>query len=311
MANQPAVILSSRLSHAEHGEPVVKALQDLARVVNGQDATLGTLGSAISNLRIPTIQQIRAALQASGGSPLNITQLIPSGGTGTGTGVSIQVGTHADRGVVDTTKLNVGDLYIETDRVAVYEWTATGWLFLGNFYSPMDVTLSPNTKPTDLGAADAGFWVWSTDYARAYRWSGSAWAEDNHNPSRYQLGMFDVAPDQNGWFLCDGSVVSRSTTTGGVTNYTTPDLITANRFLRAANTAGGTGDTSTHHHSVDPPSTTSGNNSAATTVDNNLDGSTVSVAADPHTHDTDIASFNTGDTQALPPWYDALPYIRL
>ncbi len=326
MATTPPVTLSSRLDAATHGEPVVQALRDLARVATDQHQQLATLAQTLTTLpRALSIQQIRQALQVSGGTPLNITELIPSSGTG-GSGVSIQVGTHANRGVVDTSTLAVGDLYLETDRVAVYEWTATGWLFIGNFYSPMDVTLSPNTKPADLGAADVGFWIWSTDFARGYKWTGAAWAEDNHNDSRYQIGMFAVAPDQNGWTICDGSTISRSTTTGGVTNYTTPDLITANRFLRAANAAGGTGGAATHTHAVDPPSTASSGPtpnvtsapSATETVDNDLIGSTVAVGSATHTHDlgahthtTDIASFTSGSASSLPPYYDCLPYIRI
>ncbi len=307
----PPVTLSTKLDQRTHTQEVVQALRDLARVTNFNHTTLAALNARVASLPIaPSLQQIRQALQASGGVPLNITQLVPANADGSG---AVLVGTHADRLILATNALTVGVIYIETDRYAVYEWTETGWLFLGNLLGPMDVTLAPNTKPTDLGINDAGFRIWATDYARLYIWSGTAWGEDNHNPSRYQLGHFTQAPDQNGWFICDGTTISRSTTTGGVTNFTTPDLITANRFLRSTNAgaAGGTGDTSTHHHSVDPPSTVSDGPSITTQVDNNLDIATTLVGNDTHTHNTDIAGFNSGDTQALPPWYNAIPYVRL
>lgn len=88
-----------------------------------------------------------------------------------------------------------------------------------------------------------------------------------------------------------------------------------------------------HTHPVDPPSTTSGNDSGAGTVVAAGVGTT--VATHTHTHATDIASFTSGaesnththdvdiavfasagpsgaaGDDALPPYYNARPYLRL
>lgn len=214
---------------------------------------------------------------------------------------------------------------------AWWRWSGAAWIFqIGSTGVPLEVTLSPDTRPT-LTANDVGFRIWATDYRRLYVWSGAAWAEGQHNDSRYQIGFFDVAPDQNGWYICDGAVVSRSTSTAGVTNYTTPDLLTDNRFLRSANAASGTGGDATNHtHQVDPPNTTStGPTPNTSDVDNGagqvvMAGVGVTVAAHTHdhdladhTHDVDIAEFasagpsGTAGDDALPPYYEAIPYIRL
>lgn len=302
------VTLSSRLTDQDHTRPVVQGLRDLAGLTNGTAERLDALAARVAAIQVPSLAQIRNALQASGSAPLNITALIPGGKSGTGAG-QVLTGTHGDRLALPVPQ--VGTLYIETDRYAVYLYSITGWSLLGNLLGPLDVTLSPDTKPSDLGLGDVGFTVWATDYAREYIWTGAAWGEDNHNPARYQLGMFAAAPDQAGWFLCDGGTVVQSKLDGTTANYVTPDLITANRFLRAANAAGGTGDTSTHHHSVDPPFTLTGTASTTATVDDDGLGSTISVVRADAVFGVDIAAFNSADTQALPPWFDALPYIRL
>jgi hypothetical protein len=74
------------------------------------------------------------------------------------------------------------------------------------------------------------------------------------------------------------------------------------------------GSATTHTHPVDPPSTASGAPSATVAVQS---GAGTTVATDTHTHATDIASFTsgtpsgTGGDDALPPYYNARPYIRL
>ena len=64
-----------------------------------------------------------------------------------------------------------------------------------------------------------------------------------------------------------------------------------------------TGGSKTHKHPVDVPNTTSGAPSASKQVDNNLDALTTDVADEWHTHDTDPASFDSGDNDALPPFF--------
>lgn len=64
-----------------------------------------------------------------------------------------------------------------------------------------------------------------------------------------------------------------------------------------------TGGSKNHTHNVDVPSTTSGSPSDTATVDNNLDGSTVTVASDVHTHDTDPAAVTSDNNSDLPPYF--------
>lgn len=123
-----------------------------------------------------------------------------------------------------------------------------------------------------------------------------------------------------GYFLCDGTAVSRSTysalfsiigTTYGVGNGSTtfniPDL--QQRFpigkatAGTGSTLGGTGGTIDHLHTVDPPNTTT--NQGA--VINNVTLLAIGSAASPtHTHDVNIAEFNSGT--ANPP-YLVINYI--
>ena len=125
-----------------------------------------------------------------------------------------------------------------------------------------------------------------------------------------------------GWLLCDGTAISRfgdtarlfallGTTYGagdGSTTFNLPDL--RQRFplgLAAAGTGstlGGTGGAIDHVHSVDPPSTTSGGPSATVTVCATTP--TTKVASRTHSHDVDIAAF---DSAAANPPFLAINFI--
>lgn len=123
-----------------------------------------------------------------------------------------------------------------------------------------------------------------------------------------------TAPD--GWVLCDGSAVGRvganagifallGTTYGvgdGSTTFNLPDLRQRFPLGKAAagtgSTLAGTGGAIDHVHTVDPPSTTSGVPSDQTTVC--VATPTVNVGSHIHTHDVDVASFNSG--AANPPF---------
>ncbi len=122
-----------------------------------------------------------------------------------------------------------------------------------------------------------------------------------------------------GWLLCDGTAVSRTTysalfaivgTTFGAGNGTTtfnlPDLRQRFPMGKAVSgtgaTLGETGGTVDHLHTVDPPNTTSGVPST-TVAATNLTGTAASTT---HTHDLNIAQFNSGT--ANPP-YLAVTFI--
>jgi microcystin-dependent protein len=116
-----------------------------------------------------------------------------------------------------------------------------------------------------------------------------------------------------GYLICDGSAVSRTTysilfgiigsTFGagdGSTTFNIPDLRQRFPLGKAASgtgsTLGGTGGTIDHLHTVDPPSTATGAPSANVAA-TNLTGS---AASPTHTHNVDIAVFNSGT--ANPPF---------
>lgn len=170
----PRVILSSQLQDQEHGRPVVQGLKDLAKATNDHDAALQQLIARVGAIKVPSITAIKDALQATGPQPLN-PPVSPGGGTSSGG--TIIYGTHGDRLALVSSAVTTGTLFIETDRFALYEWSATGWTFLGNVLGPLLVTaLGPDTRPADLGAGDNGFIVQATDANGAWwKWSGSAW----------------------------------------------------------------------------------------------------------------------------------------
>lgn len=262
-------------------------------------------------------------------------------------------GTHLER--LTTSPAPLGALFIESDRLAIYQARLVGgaakWVWVGG--GPLAGTLANLT--TGLGANDAGFVYYATNFDRVYRWSGSAWADAPGQEPRGQIVYFpasltDAAGNAMvpgaGWQLCDGTAgVSISTPIGGTSTITVPNLTGSNRFLRSVSGAtGGTGGAATTHtHAIDPPNTTStgpspnatgasstsstGNNSAQQEVQA---GTGQQVAAQPHTHnmdhthdlgnhthDVNIASFTSGapsgasGDDALPPYYNARPYMRL
>lgn len=69
-----------------------------------------------------------------------------------------------------------GSLYVENDRGSVtYQEQAGAWKYLSG---TMWGTLSPDQRPTDLGANDVGFdFRTNVNPPREFLWSGSAWVE--------------------------------------------------------------------------------------------------------------------------------------
>jgi len=83
-------------------------------------------------------------------------------------------GTHASRPAADSLT-PPRTFYTETDRGNVlYQQQANAWHFVSG---AMSGTLSPDQRPTDLGANDTGFEFRGTDQQKQYVWSGSAWID--------------------------------------------------------------------------------------------------------------------------------------
>jgi len=235
---------------------------------------------------------------------------------GTGTG-KVRVGAFSTRGAAAA---HQGEWFLASDRNYVAWLSLNGtWQYVFGIHQD---TIA--NKPT-LATGDAGYRFTATDFARLYRWSGSAWADAPGQPDRGQVAYFtDGLLPGTGWALCDGSSVTRSTPTAGTTSITVPNLTGSNRFIRSVSgTTGGTGGSATTHtHPIDPPATngtaTTGSNSASREVQSGT-GST--VADNPHSHQVtvtiDVASFTSGTPSgtsgddALPPYLNLRPYMRL
>ena len=86
-------------------------------------------------------------------------------------------GLHASRPVAES--MPDGALYVESDRNVIYQNQGGTWQYVaGTMYG----TLSPDQRPADLGAFDAGFEFGSTDTnpdlaPRHFIWSGGQWIE--------------------------------------------------------------------------------------------------------------------------------------
>ena len=91
----------------------------------------------------------------------------------------VTYGAHADRG--DPANMPDGALYVETDRGVIYANEGGVWQYVAG---TMWDTLSPNNRPTDLDAHDAGFDFRTTEQpAREFIWSQTEWIEAT--PVRY------------------------------------------------------------------------------------------------------------------------------
>jgi hypothetical protein len=94
----------------------------------------------------------------------------------------VRYGTHAGRPAV--TAVADGFMYVEWDRGGViYQAEAGVWQYLAG---TMWGTLSPDQRPTDLGAHDAGFDFRGTDQQRQFIWSGGMWVDVTPKPVTVQ-----------------------------------------------------------------------------------------------------------------------------
>lgn len=85
----------------------------------------------------------------------------------------VRYGTHAQRLAVAVAGVIDQMLWVETDRGDVtYQTQANTWHYIAG---AMLGTLSPDQRPTDLGANDVGFRYSATDQTAEFYWSGSAW----------------------------------------------------------------------------------------------------------------------------------------
>lgn len=238
-------------------------------------------GDAVDQSELVTLRQVRGLV------PPAAVQSPPKIG-GALNGGLVRIGTFATRGLAGAHGYSV---FLANDRNYV-TWVSDGvaWKYVTGAQRGVIASLTGS-----LTTDDAGYLYYATDYARAFRWTGSAWENAPGEDAQGEIRFFAIAPS-TGWQLCDGTTTTRSTSAGStaavtVPNYSTSAYLKAATSLTAGPTAasGTTADESAHTHSVDPPNTTSGNDSGSGTVVQSGTGTT--VATHTHTHDTNIGSF--------------------
>ena len=214
---------------------------------------------------------------------------------------TIRFGTFATRGAATA---HINELFIANDLDYV-AWLSIGsaWVYQFGVRSVAQSGIAGFTA--NLGTNDAGALINVTDFDHKLKWTGSATVFDDGDPGSGFIAAFAVAPTGGIWGICDGSAYTYLLADGTTASFTTPNLATAAYLTlgtsatvgptaaggATANTTATNQNESAHTHAVDPPSTTSGNNSASQEVQA---GVGVTVADDPHTHDTDIGSFASG-----------------
>jgi len=105
----------------------------------------------------------------------------------------------------DANGTTVGTFGAETDRGVIYQvqtvYSSQVWVYVGGVMSADFAD-----EPADLGSNDSGFLWQVADYAHLLRWNGTGW-EFMDEMGGYVAGRV-VAPDGNGWQLCDGTATS-------------------------------------------------------------------------------------------------------
>jgi hypothetical protein len=147
------VDLSHELADQRYGRPVVKALRDLAQVVNQQARAIPDLAAQITTivrqqLSLPQIQQ---ALSPAGSNPLN-PPAIPGGSSGSGSGL-VKYGTHAQRLSFGVSAATDGVVWYETDRALTYQYhDPAGWRYLCGIMVVSLLSANPLPPGSDDGS---------------------------------------------------------------------------------------------------------------------------------------------------------------
>jgi hypothetical protein len=226
-------------------------------------------------------------------------------------------GSHAQRLSIPANSLPIGTTFYEEDRAVWYEVVASG--VNARYWRPSRGTMRAvlANAPTDLGAQDAGFLFYATNYYRLYRWTGSAWTyADSELPEKFITTYPGTVP--TGWALCDGSSVTVSKSDGTTQSFTTPDLTgqyikggtyTGSVVAAVAPTVGGTlGDAGSGAAVAVTVSGSVGAASGSTTVQSgggasvassghthSFSGSGSGTVSDDHTHDASALTVTDGD----------------
>lgn len=108
---------------------------------------------------------------------------------------------------------------------------------LADSASPIEGKLSPDERPSPLDQRAAGLLFYSTDFARAFRWTGSAWEDAPGQPERGLVGWFappgppDTALTLPGWASCNGKIVQQTSSDGSLKALQTPAIPASNGLV--------------------------------------------------------------------------------
>jgi hypothetical protein len=124
---------------------------------------------SLSDLAKQIAPLVGTQLQAGGGSPLNLTGLLPSGGSS-----ALIEDTHANRLALNTPPKAANLAFFETDRKALYASGVVAGAIVWIYASGQYVSTFAN-RPADLGTNDNGFLFFATDQDSVWIWTGAAW----------------------------------------------------------------------------------------------------------------------------------------
>ena len=147
------VDLSHELVDQKYGRPVVKALRDLAAVVNQQARTIPDLDAQVTAIvrQQLSLQEIRQALSPAGSSPLN-PPAVPGGSSGSGSGL-VKYGSHAQRLSFGVSASTDGLVWYETDRALTYQYhDPAGWRYLSGIMVVSLLSDNPLPPGSDDGS---------------------------------------------------------------------------------------------------------------------------------------------------------------
>ena len=147
------VDLSHELTDQQYGRPVVKALRDLASVVNRQATAIPDLDAKITAAVASqlSLSQIQQGLAPTGTNPLN-PPAVPGGSSGSGSG-QVRYGTHAQRLAFAVGSATDGMAWYETDRALTYQYhDPAGWRYLCGIMVVSLLSANPLPPGSDDGS---------------------------------------------------------------------------------------------------------------------------------------------------------------
>jgi hypothetical protein len=196
----------------------------------------------VSKIReIPPTTADRDLLKAINDRIREINMALGGGGVGNSAGAaagldaSLNYGTRAQRLGKAPSNYGNASIFVETDRGLTYQIENRVWTYAGGIYKATFAN-----APTGLAAADTGL-LWNvSDYAHLLRWTGSGWEFVDAMGGYVEWRV--VAPDGNGWQLCDGSATKYLHIAAGAVSevsYTTLNLAGNPAYLKMGNAYSG------------------------------------------------------------------------